>query len=134
MSTAEVPSSNLWFDDAFPLRLISYAVTSSGGTVTYDTGPEPAPLAIILGCDIVASGSEPIQCFVNLQIPTGIQVYYDSQSTGEGLGVRFPWRGQIPLADGEDVSVQFSSSGSINWYVTVWGVTGFRPAVIGTTS
>lgn len=134
MSTAEVPSSNLWFEGAYALRLVSHSETSTGGSVTFDTGDNPSPRPIILGVDFVASGFEPIQCFVNLQVPTGIQVYYDSQSTGEGLGVRFPWRGQIPVLDGEDVTAEFSSSGTINWYVTVWGLASNRLPLTGTAS
>ena len=122
MSTAEVPSSNLWIPYSFPRRFISYSGTGTNISQTVTNNVFINSMYVILGCDLVASGSEPVQCFVNLQIPQGVQVYYDSQSTGEGLGVRFPWRGQIPLFYNDTLEVDVSSNASINWYITVWGL------------
>lgn len=123
MSTADVPSSNLYIPYANPRRLLTYSATGTGFTQTVNNTATLAPYWLILGCDIVASGAEPVQCFVNLQVPAGQQIYYDSQSTGEGLGVRFPYRGQVPVLPNESFAVQVSSSAAITWYATVWGLT-----------
>ncbi len=124
MSAPEAASSNLWEPDALPIRLMSHAETSTGMSVIASLAAFTGSSAVVLGVDIVAAHAEPVQCFVEVQIPNGILVYYDSQSAGEGLGVRFTYRGQVPLLAGEGMTVHTSTAGgaTIDWYATAWGL------------
>jgi hypothetical protein len=122
MTATDIASSNLYYPGGIPCRLISHKENSTGNTTTVKPSLSNVGAVLVLGFDAVASGSEPIQCFIDFQIPTGFQVFYDSQSTGEGNGVRFTWRGQAPLMFDEQLSTTYSSSGAIEWTVNAWGL------------
>lgn len=117
-----VASSNLAWPDAQPIRLFSG--TGTGTNISFQFAHETflGTTVLILGFDAVAQGSEPIMCFCQFTAPAGIFLYYDSQSTGQGLGVRFQWRGQSPLFTGEAAEGRGISSGSINWSFSAWGL------------
>lgn len=122
MSTGDVPGNTLFWPNSLPERFISSSQTGTSGSYQHIPNVNIPGGQLILGIDFVASGSEPIQLFVNAQGPSGIQFYYDSQSTGEGNGVRFVWRGQLPLHASETLSVNWTASGSIATYCTAWGL------------
>jgi hypothetical protein len=97
--------------------------TSSGNTVTRTIAPDGIGACLVLGIELIASGASPVQCFANFQVPSGSMVYYDSQSIGEGLGVRFVYRGQAVLLEDESMAVTFSATGgSPQWSLSAWGL------------
>jgi hypothetical protein len=75
---------------------------------------------LITQIDAVAFNANPVQCFFHVQlIPVGASdgpaFYYDSQSTGEGNGVWFSWRGALPVLFEEQVFFEATSSATIDW-------------------
>lgn len=87
------------------------------------SNPWPNAQVVVTCIDITATGAEPVQCFASVQGVIGEAFYYDSQSTGEGLGVRFTWRGQYALDIGERVQLLCTSSAPIDWGAHVDGYT-----------
>jgi hypothetical protein len=120
VTATDIASSNLWVGWAQPFRIFNQHTlgTNGGATVT----PSPSGTRLVMGMDVVAAHANPIQCFCEFRVPSAISVFYDSQSTGEGNGVRFTWRGQIPISPGESVTIVATSSGSLDWYITAWGL------------
>lgn len=123
MTATDIASANLWWPNAIPSRCISATSSTASQSFDFLGAAAAAGTTLVMGMDVVASGAEPVQCFCALQLPRGVTVFYDSQSTGEGLGVRFTWRGQIPIGGTDEGSVVVRSSGTIPWAVTVWGIT-----------
>lgn len=122
MTATDIAASNLYWPGTVPLRYIRANSLSSGST---DTIAQPAWAnggCIILGLDLVAAGAEPSQCFCSFSVPNNCTIFYDSQSTGEGNGIRFTWRGQIPLGPSESMQVYFSSAMSITWSYAISGL------------
>lgn len=107
---------------AHPYRIGTYQGTTAFRNASF--GNAFSGTALLLGVDAAATDAEPIQCFLALGI-TGCQWFYtDSQSTGEGLGVRWTWRGQIPIYENDVFYYRFSASGPINFGITAWGTWG----------
>lgn len=69
---------------------------------TYEHDIVPNALRyVVLGIDLTMTGVDTIgPCFCSFAIGGHI-FYWDSQSTGEGLGITFGWRGQIPIQKGD---------------------------------
>jgi hypothetical protein len=83
---------------------------------------------ILLGVDWTASGANPVQCFTALQLaPPGGNFYWDSQSTGEGNGVRWSWRGALLIPHGKTLSCVTIAVATINFGGIMWGVFGDWP-------
>lgn len=77
----------------------------------------------IQGVDWTATQAAPVHCFTHLELaPTGSIFYWDSQSTGEGNGVRWSWRGDLPLEAGEGLRVVGTADGSIQWGAVAWAL------------
>ena len=112
------------FPNAFPILFIANNVIAAGIHGAY-TNNTLGTMPVLTGLDGVASNANPIQCFFWAQ-STGspnvpCQFYYDSQSTGEGNGVWFSWRGALPMPFGTELELFGNSSGTSNWSVTAWG-------------
>jgi hypothetical protein len=83
---------------------------------------------IVTGIDFTATQAEPVQCFLAAELwinggTSGPTFYYDSQSTGEGNGVWFSWRGAIPLAPTDAIGIIATSASNIVWGGVIFGVT-----------
>lgn len=81
---------------------------------------------IITQIDFTATLAEPVQCFFAAalwpnSLVSGPTFYYDSQSTGEGNGVWFSWRGCLRLDNADAVAIVASSASSIVWGGVVSG-------------
>jgi hypothetical protein len=122
MTATGIASSNLYYPGGVPCRFLSHTELSSGNTVSVQPSLSNVGSVLVLGFDAVASGASPVQCFIDFQVPIGFQVFYDSQSSGEGNGVRFTWRGQAPLMFNERLATKFSSVSNITWTVSAWGL------------
>jgi hypothetical protein len=127
MTATDIASSNLWWPDCQPCRLFNFHVLGTSATQT--ATPSPTGTRLIMGIDVVAAHANPIQCFVEFRVPSAISVFYDSQSTGQGNGVRFTWRGQVPIGPGETISIVATSSASLDWYLQAWGLYISTPMV-----
>lgn len=122
MTATDIAASNLYWPNTVPFRYTRLSTTSTGTT---DTIFQPAwgnGGIVVLGFDLVAWNANPVQCFCRLDLPTNCAVFYDSQSAGEGNGIRFTWRGQIPLGPSESFSVYFSAVAAITWSYAVHGL------------
>lgn len=107
----------------YPYRIATENRSTSGFSRAY--GLITSSPAILCGFDAVAKDAEPTQCFIYVAV-AGVPFYYDSQSTGEGLGIRFTWRGGIPVGADELITVNFQCSGTvpINYSHILWGMAG----------
>jgi hypothetical protein len=101
-------------------RMVSHQELTADVSKGYISG-EPRCVLVVYGMDAVASQGFPTQCFCSLQAPTPVEVYYDSQSIGEGLGVCFTWRGAVPLEEGQSLLLHCKSGLGVSWSLTVWG-------------
>jgi len=115
-----------------PWRTFGGEAASVGQDYSIGIVPRDAGHLLLLGIDVVASDAEPVHCWVGYEIPAGYRAYWDSQSTGEGLGVRFPWRGQVPLLPTEYVVLHLRSDTSIDWSWVLWGLLSPFPANMNT--
>lgn len=113
----------------FPEPLFSGTPIASGfypnSTTSWEDTISPAGVgqtALILGIDWTATQDEPVQCFTHLLYAGSFLFYWDSQSTGEGLGVRWSWRGALPLAQGQVIQVIGTSSSAIEWSGSWFGL------------
>lgn len=82
---------------------------------------------VITGIDFVAWNAQPVQCFFraehwNYSATFGAAFYYDSQSTGEGNGIWFSWRGALPLAPTDTLNCVGTSASNITWGGKVFGI------------
>jgi hypothetical protein len=104
--------------DGVARRIITVSATSSAVSGTW-TNSDLGCTFVLTGIDATATQAEPIQCFFDAQLVYNTSeiatFYWDSQSTGEGNGVWFSWRGAIPLALGEGLNLNGTSSGTIVW-------------------
>jgi hypothetical protein len=85
--------------DAIPARLVhkQQAVETDPFYASFGVSTADYGTFVVTHADCTLSGAEPIgPIFASLWIGS-VQVYYDSQSTGEGLGVTFAWRGMVPF-------------------------------------
>lgn len=68
--------------------------------------------------DLTFTQAEPVQCFGGFYDAFGSCFYWDSQSTGEGLGVTMSWRGlQVFHADGPERPCSVVGNSSATLYV-----------------
>lgn len=105
-----------------PYILGNFNALTSGETFTFSYGL--AGVFILLGVDWAATIEEPVQCWTGLELNSHGYFWWDSQSTGEGLGVRWQWRGALPMRDGDVFGVYFDAAASINVAGVLWGVVG----------
>lgn len=82
---------------------------------------------LITNIDATATQFEPVQAFFQAalwpnSLTTGPIFYYDSQSTGEGLGIWFSWRGTLPLAPNDAVSIKGTSVSNLAWGGVISGI------------
>lgn len=119
-SATGIAASNLWPEFTVPFRLNMVNSTTASSAVT--DAPVGGVNYVVLGAYYTATGSNPITCFWSLRIPAAFTISYDSQSTGQGNGVRFTWRGQIPMNAGENVAHTCTSSAPIFWCGVIWGI------------
>lgn len=123
MTALSVPSSNALPAKHFGLRLISYHTSAAGFLQSYSPGWGGA-MTYCLGIDVTAvQGTSPEQTFVDMLI-NGSCFYHDSQSIGEGAGVTYSWRGQLPISTGETLTVIGTSADTENWSCVAWGIWG----------
>lgn len=129
--TALVVSGNSGLpDDAFPFR--------------FKQGPVPISVfsfskafnqmhAVLLGGDLTMTGAAGIgPCFASMALG-GVIFYWDSQSTGEGQGITFAWRGQLPLGHGDVITWAAQQPASdLSVSCVMWGY--FLPRIIETDS
>lgn len=81
-------------------------------------------IVVVQGIDWTATQAEPVQCFTHLEYLGGHIFFWDSQSTGEGLGVRWSWRGSLLLRQGSGINVVGTTGGaSIAWGGAWFGIT-----------
>lgn len=85
------------------------------------TNTHTGSLWIVTCVDATCTGAEPVQCFCSMTANSVATVFYDSQSTGEGVGVSFFYRGQIVLAHSDDLEVLLTSSATINMGIAISG-------------
>lgn len=102
--------------DAMPWRYAQGPFSSSN----FGPDAQSGIYFVLLGVDITATQDQPVQCWVGLAINGNI-FYWDSQSTGEGLGVTFAWRGQILIQPGEHLKADCTSASTIQWGCVMWG-------------
>lgn len=104
-----------------PAILGEWATTGTSTTQTYHNAG--GLQAILLGVDWTATNANPVQCFAHLTYqPSGATFFWDSQSTGEGNGVRWQWRGALPIPVGYGVDCVTTASATIVLCGVMWGV------------
>lgn len=110
-------------DRGYPAILLDWNTTGTSFSQSA-TNPGGYPW-VLLGVDWTATQAEPIQCFTGMTLtPHGGTFFYDSQSTGEGNGVRWQWRGMLVIPYTYELTVFGSASGSIDWGGVAWGIIG----------
>lgn len=88
---------------------------------------DAATLWLVTQIDVTATQANPVTCFCGFQFrslggSTGPYFYWDSQSAGQGNGVRWFWRGAMPLGPTDGVAVVCSSSANIVWGGVISGL------------
>lgn len=106
-----------------PALLGRWNVVGTAHTQTYtNSGGVPA---ILLGADWTATQANPVQCFTQMFYNTGGAIFFwDSQSTGEGNGVRWSWRGALIIPAGQGVSIVTTAVSAITLGGIMWGAIG----------
>jgi len=112
-------------EGAIAARLLVGHTISTGFRVSYNAPAGGS--AVVTGLDVTATQAEPVQCFVRAACdPIGASAdaifYWDSQSTGEGNGVWFSWRGALPLFAEDALVIEGDSGSSITWGWVAFGV------------
>jgi hypothetical protein len=116
-----VGSSGLALPDAVPQimgRIATGSVTSAH--VNFTQGSTDT-VAVLLGADMTATQAEPVQVFAHLVGNAGEIFYWDSQSTGEGNGVTFSWRGYYPLEHNDTIDAYVTAASGIIMGIVLWG-------------
>lgn len=124
MSTGSDPANGgFWVPDGvFTLFQDTSASASSSFSMSLPSQLSGSA-SLLQGVDVTATGANPIQCFAHLTSPAGSIFWWDSQSTGEGNGVRWTWRGGLWVRHTQTVTFTGSTaSGSINWGGIMWGI------------
>lgn len=125
MAALSVPGVTLMGGELRPKRFAAGTSSTSSLEVSYAVGIGQSQI-LVLGVDITATQAEPVgPLFASAGITDTGPFYWDSQSTGEGLGVTFSWRGQMPVFAGETVyaNISGSSLGAV-LCAYIWGVIG----------
>jgi hypothetical protein len=124
MAALVVSGNSLLTDDSFPFIQRGAASSVSSYTTTI-TGPAHA-CYLVLGFDFALGPDEPVQTWFTAA--NGSSVFYrDSQSTGEGLGVTYAWRGQLPITSGFGLTLACTMFSTISLGWIVWGIQLNRP-------
>lgn len=115
-----------WKGDT-PRAPARWVATGEVLTTSFDVSFTPpavqASTWLLTGVDWTATQAQPVHCFTHLALGPEITIFYwDSQSTGEGLGVRWSWRGDLPLFPGDELIIHGDSSAAIVWSATAWGI------------
>lgn len=124
MTALLTPSSNLALPATVNATVIhtSTTGTSLSGTYTPSVGGSGF---LLLGVDMTCTQANPVQCFANCQFGSGGPIFYwDSQSTGEGNGVTFGWRGQLLIPVSTQLICALTAASSITMGIIAWGLRG----------
>lgn len=113
----------------FPVPMLHHSVSGVASDDTTFTNHHGG-LMVVQCIDATAGAvsADTPQLIVSFSI-SGVVFYYDSQSIGEGLGVRFSWRGAQIIEQFGDLEVSFLSlgGGNVNWAVMASGIAGPFP-------
>lgn len=124
MTALLTPSSNLYIPATVNRVLAQGQTTGTALTVTY-TPSVGGSGGLLLGVDMTCTQANPVQCFANIQLGSGGPIiYWDSQSTGEGNGVTFGWRGQLYVSPSVHLNCALTAAASITMGIVVWGLVG----------
>jgi hypothetical protein len=115
--------------ESFPVQFDIFGPSNVSSVSHVLRNTSAASSWIITQLDYTATQAMPVQCFFAAEVwrnggTSGPTFYYDSQSTGEGNGVWFSWRGALPLAPNDALAVVASSVSAIVWGGVVSGVVG----------
>lgn len=124
MTALLTPSSNLYVPSTINNVVISSSTTGTAlsGTFTPEAGGSGF---LLLGVDMTCTQAQPVQCFANCQLGVGGPIFYwDSQSTGEGNGVTFGWRGQLIVHPTIELICALTAASSIVMGIVAWGLQG----------
>jgi hypothetical protein len=125
VSTWSDPGNSLAWPDSKPFALSFAGACATGNTFTISLPTYTNNLCVLLGIDVVVQGANPTQIDMGFGWPAATTYfYYDSQSTGEGNGVRFQWRGQLAFPGSTTITITaISVSGpGPNWSAIAWGL------------
>jgi hypothetical protein len=109
-----------------PFQRVTFLSIEQGPSTSFvaqvvNSGPGQFQM-VIEGIDWTATQANPVHCFTQLIFDQNNGLFFwDSQSTGEGNGVRWSWRGSLVLEGGQGVSVKGQSDANITWGAVVWG-------------
>lgn len=111
-----------------PVRILNFDTGLGTGSVALFYTNSLGPFRIVVeGIDITGFGVEPTHITFRAAAGPGSPAssfYYDSQSTGEGLGVYSSWRGELALDPGDVLEVlvtYLSGSTSLTVGIAAWG-------------
>lgn len=126
MPAVFVPGNSLLPDDSLPWRFVLHSFVPSGdSSYTYTNGDHSESMGLLLGVDVTVTDSiSTPQIFLTVDL-TGCQFYRDSQTIGEGAGIDFAWRGQLPMYPNEHLNWTLTGTDShCTVGLTAWGVVG----------
>lgn len=99
-----------------PYQFLAATPATSGAFAPSSTFDLTGYTGVLTDVDVIAYDAEPIQMFVRFYIGGDVGIYYDSQSSGEGIGVRFQWQGRAVIGNGDTYGIDASTaSGAITW-------------------
>lgn len=124
MTALLTPSSNLWYPSTINRILCKNQGSGTSLSATY-TPSVGGSGGLLLGVDMTATQANPVQCFASLQLGTGGPIFYwDSQSTGEGNGITFGWRGQLKIDVSVELICTLTAASTITLGIVAWGLVG----------
>jgi hypothetical protein len=74
---------------------------------------DSTPPIVLTAIDATCTIEEPVHCFCRAFTNDDTTFFWDSQSTGEGLGVTFAWRGALYLPRGDYFTVELTTTGAL---------------------
>lgn len=124
MPPSFVPSANLWAPNSIPQRMFSKSESgATSHTFDYYAALPAGHNGIILGIDVICTDFPTVSDIVVNYFINNIAFYHDSQTIGEGAGVDYAWRGQLPYLNGEHVKATVvGSAASTTVSCVMWGL------------
>jgi hypothetical protein len=123
---ADGTSSGYYHPEGYPTLFAESGATAVNSFSFAASGAGVHQVLLVQGIDVCAYGAQPVHCFANLVSPLGYTFWWDSQSTGEGLGVRWNWRGAIPVRYFQSLTFSATADANISWGGVMWGQTAPR--------
>lgn len=96
--------------DAFEYALIRNSASSNSLSSTFTASNGNKATIVVTSIEMTATLVEPSQWYAEAWLNSvGYPFFHDSQSTGEGLGISFYWRGRLIIDNGDSLHLKLQN-------------------------